>query len=766
MHSLARLQQICSEKAISFDVQIKRREFIGSFVGAVLAGNLIWRGENSMQLPERPNFLWITCEDMSSTLGCFGDLYAFTPNLDRLASEGVRFTNVFTHSPVCAPSRSGVITGMYPTSIGTHHMRCQAVPPPFVRCFTEYMRAAGYYCTNNAKTDYNFVHDPKISTASAEAAPLTAWDESSSKAHWRNRINPKQPFFAVFNITVTHESQLRSRDPNLLKRIEKLPIKARHDPAKAPVPPYLPDTPLVRRDIAQHYDTVTLMDMRAGEILRELEEDGLTENTIVWFWSDHGVGLPRGKRWVYDSGIRVPLIIRIPEKLRKWAYPDNPDRIKPGCVIDDLIAFVDFAPTMLSLAGIPVPKHMQGQAFLGPQKSAPRKFIYAARDRMDETYDIIRAVRDKRFKYIRNFAPHLPYAQEVEYAEETPTMQEWRRLNSEGKLNDVQGFFFLPTKPIEELYDTQTDPYETSNLADDPRYRSVLEAMRAELFRWMRESGDVGLIPEPELMEMMRPKGQWHKTAQPKLQILKQTENEVTIALDCATEGASIAYQIDANGKQGRWQLYTQPVKVRKGETLIAKACRLGCIDSDEVKWTFGEGESTHELKGSTEASLHQDLSVPNWRAEIDQSNVLERLLKLKMLDGQGEKALAAFLQALKDEHPAVRYWAVVGIYYTCKSETQRNQLAKTLKAMLNDPSPTVQIAAAHALCDWGWDESLSTLTNLLHHENEFVRLYAINALRSLGEKAKPALEAVKRALRDPSGYVRRVARTIMKRFG
>lgn len=725
-------------------------------VGSVLVGNLKWKVRTAMQLPKRPNFLWITCEDMILTLDCFGDPYAVTPNLDNLAEEGVRFTNVFTHSPVCAPSRSGVITGMYPTSIGTHNMRCQAVPPPFVRCFTEYLRAAGYYCTNNAKTDYNFVHDPKISTASAEAAPLTAWDESSSKAHWRNRPDTNQPFFAVFNITVTHESQIRSRDPNLLKRINALLPEMRHDPTKAPVPPYLPDTPAVRRDIARHYDTVTLMDMRVGEILRDLEEDGLTENTIVWFWSDHGVGLPRAKRWVYDSGIHVPLIIRIPEKFRKWAYPDDTDRIKPGSIIDDLIAFVDFAPTMLSLAGIPIPKHMQGQAFLGPQKSPPRKFVYAARDRMDETYDIIRAVRDKRFKYIRNFAHHLPYAQEVEYAEETPTMQEWRRLNAEGKLNKVQRFFFLPTKPIEELYDTQTDPHETRNLADDPQHRSVLETMRAELFRWMRETGDLGLIPEPELAEMMRPNGKWQKTAAPRLRIVKQSDEAATVGLECETEGAPIAYRIEADGKEGRWQLYTQPITVRKGETLIVKACRLGCYDSDEVRWQLGE-----PLPSTTEIPE----PIPDWRAEIDRSSVLERLLQLKMLDGQGEAALPVYLKALSDEHPAVRCWAIVGIHHACKDEMKRKQLTESLRTMLNDPAPTVQVATAHALCDWSLDEGLTVLTKMLRHENEFVRLYAINALRHLGEKARPALDAIKEALRDPSGYVQRVARTIVVRL-
>ncbi|GBC97993.1 Arylsulfatase [bacterium HR17] len=498
------------------------------------------------------------------------------------------------------------------------------------------------------------------------------------------------------------------------------------------------------------------MDRRVGEILRELEEDGLTDNTIVWFWSDHGVGLPRAKRWVYDSGIHVPLIIRIPEKFLKWAYPDDPDRIKPGSVIDDLIAFVDFAPTMLSLAGIPIPKHMQGQAFLGPQKSPPRKFVYAARDRMDETYDIIRAVRDKRFKYIRNFAPHLPYAQEVEYAEETPTMQEWRRLNAEGKLNEVQRFFFLPTKPVEELYDTQTDPHETRNLADDPQYRSVLETMRAELLRWMRETGDIGLIPEPELTEMMRPQGKWQKTATPRLKVVKQSDEAVTVALECATEGASIAYRIEVDGNRGRWRLYTHPVTVNRDETLVAKACRLGCYDSAEVRWRLG----TPLPSTTTLPEL-----IPDWRTILDRTGVLERLLNLKTLDGQGVKALPAYLQALRTEHPAVRYWAVVSVHHAVKEVTQRRQLAQTLRAMLNDLSPTVRTAAACALCDWGLGEGLTVLTDSLEHPNEFVRLYAINALRYLSTKVRTDLLAIRKALRDPSDYIRRVARTIFRQF-
>ncbi|MGQ9463320.1 MAG: sulfatase-like hydrolase/transferase [Candidatus Fervidibacter sp.] len=735
---------------------MQRRKFVKAVAGALAASKLLSeKGEEGMAVKERPNFLWITCEDMSPTLGCFGDSYAVTPNLDRLAAEGVRFVNVFTHSPVCAPSRSGLITGMYPTSIGTHNMRCKAVPPPLVKCFTEYLRAAGYYCTNNAKTDYNFVHDPKIGTAGADAAPLTAWDESSSKAHWRNRPDGA-PFFSVLNITVTHESQIRSQSESLLKQLSTLSPTERHDPDKAPVPPYYPDTPVVRKDIARHYDTIILMDRRVGEILRELEEDGLLDDTIVWFLSDHGVGLPRAKRWVYDSGIRVPLIIRIPEKWREWASPDDPNKVKPGSVVDDLIAFVDFAPTMLSLAGIPIPPHMQGQAFLGPRKVTPRKFVYAARDRMDETYDIIRAVRDKRFKYIRNFAFHLPYAQHIDYAEETPTMQEWRRLNTESKLNEIQSRFFAPTKSVEELYDTLTDPHETLNLANDPKYRSVLEAMRAELFRWMKETGDVGLVPEPELNEMMRPKGKWQKTAPPKLTIVEQGEDWAKVALEQVTEGSSIAYRIDGGERTRQWLLYTQPFLVHKGETLIAKACRLGCLDSDEIRWRLSEPLP----------SVQPSEPIPDWRSELDRSGVLERLLELKMLDGQGEAALPVYLKALNDESPAVRYWAIVGTHHTVKDQTKRRQLMGFLTEALNDPSPTVQVAAAHALCDWGDERGEMVLKKLMRHEDEFVRLYAINAVRHLSEKAHLFLWEVKEALNESSQYVQRVARTILKLSG
>ena len=504
---------------------------------------------------QRPNILWITTEDISPDLGCYGDDWAVTPNLDKLASEGVRYDAAFSIAGVCAPSRSAIITGMYPTTISTHHMRCKAVPPPYVKCFPEYLRAAGYYCTNNVKTDYNF------------DAPMTAWDECSRKAHWRNRPEG-MPFFSVINITSTHESRIRQNDESFTKATARLKPEDRHNPDDAKVPPYYPDTPVVRRDWARYYDLITAMDLIVANLLKQLEEDGLADNTIVFFYGDHGRGLPRAKRWLYDSGSRVPLIVRWPGKL------------EAGTVCKDLVSFIDFGPTVLSLAGVKVPEHVQGRPFLGDQKGQPRDVIFGARDRMDETYDIIRAVRDKRFKYIRNFKPGRPYAQYIGYMELMPTMQEMRRLNKAGELVGPQKLYFLPEKPEEELYDTVVDPHEINNLAAEPEYRQRLFLMRKILAEHMEQTKDLGLVPEEELNERMRPGGQWATTAE--AVVSKTTTNadgSVTVELTCPTEGASIAYAIGEKGESA-WKLYAGAVTVPNGKALRTKACRLGYKDS------------------------------------------------------------------------------------------------------------------------------------------------------------------------------------------
>ena len=540
------------------DSPLTRRGFLCA-TGMAAAGTVFSSALARGGQAERPNILWITCEDICPDLACYGDTYSISPNIDDLAKQGARFANCFTHAGVCAPSRSGIITGMYPTSIGTMHMRSKGVPPSFVRCFTEYLRAAGYYCTNNAKTDYNF--DP----------PLTAWDENGRQAHWRNRPSG-QPFFSVFNIETSHEGQIRANPKQFAQQTQALKPEDRHDPAKAVLPPYYPDTPLTRRDWANYYDLITAMDLRVADFLRQLEEDGLAENTVVFFYGDNGRGLPRAKRWIYDSGIHVPLIIR-------W-----PGKIKPGTIIDDLVAFVDLGPTVLSIAGVPIPRHMQEQAFLGEQATRPRQYVYAARDRMDETYDIIRAVRDKRFKYIRNFEPEKPYAQHINYMDMMPTMQEMRRLNAEGKLTGPQKLFFRPTKPVEELYDTVADPYEVVNLAESPEHQETLKRMRAALELWMKETNDLGLIPEAELNERARPGGKWAATAPP---IITpdggKHDGPVTVKITCPTEGASIAYTT-GGGPKARWNLYTKDFKLTASATVRAKACRLGYKDSPEVR--------------------------------------------------------------------------------------------------------------------------------------------------------------------------------------
>ncbi|MBD3321960.1 MAG: sulfatase-like hydrolase/transferase, partial [Chitinivibrionales bacterium] len=356
-----------------------------------------------MSQQKRPNILWVSFEDTNPYYHCYGDPVAKTPNLDRLAAEGCRWTNCFSTAGVCSPARSAIITGMYPVSIGTHHHRTkhtnpatpdmptpyEAVPPAYVTCFTEYLRAEGYYCCNNKKTDYQF--EP----------PITAWDETGPEAHWRKRPDPDQPFFAVFNPAGTHESGLW---PEIRPEFT-------YDPSQVPVPPYFPDTQKVRETLARMYTNIENNDTILGERLKELEEDGLADNTIVMHWSDHGP-LPRGKRWLYDSGIHVPLIAR-------W-----PGQIEPGTVLDDVVSTIDLGPTMLSCLDLPIPAHMQGQAFLGAQAKPARKYVFAARDRRDEAYDRVRAVRDKRFKYIRNYHPEQPYLLWIPYRNKLPILQE------------------------------------------------------------------------------------------------------------------------------------------------------------------------------------------------------------------------------------------------------------------------------------------------------------------------------------------------------
>lgn len=430
-----------------------------------------------------PNILWLSAEDISPHIACFGDPHAITPHLDELATEGVRYTRTFTTAGVCAPCRSGIITGMYQTTLGTHHMRCSANLPPQVRPFPAYLRELGYYTSNKSKQDYQF------------KTPKDVWDESGSKAHWRRRKDKDQPFFSVFNFTGCHESGIASAGK--YKTVTKdLKPEQRQNPNKlSTFPPYYPNTPAAREDWKRNYELITAMDAWAGDLIRQLKEDGLYENTIIFFWSDHGIGMPRGKRWLYDSGTHIPLIVRIPEKYRVDGQG------KPGAITRQLVSSIDFGPTVLNLAGLKIPSHVQGQPFLGANTPGPRDYVYGARDRMDERYDIIRMVRDQRYKYIRNYEPLKTFYQYMNTPEKGATMRDLRSRHESGKLNPVANYFFSPTKPVEELYDCDNDPHELNNLADDPKHTKRLTRMREAHLAWVRETKDLGLIAEPIIIE-------------------------------------------------------------------------------------------------------------------------------------------------------------------------------------------------------------------------------------------------------------------------
>ncbi len=429
---------------------------------------------------EKPNILWVTCEDISPCLGCYGDKVAITPHLDDLAAEGIRYTKAFATAPVCAPSRSCLITGVYATSLGTQHLRSEVEIPEKIKCFPEYLREVDYYCSNNYKKDYNFID-------------VNVWDESSHEAHWRKR-RPGQPFFSVFNFVSTHQGQINGSDEEFEKNYgSKLEPAERHDPAKIPLPPYYPDTPFVRKIWTRYYDLITFMDKQVGDILGQLEADGLADNTIVFFFADHGLGIPRFKRTLYDSGLHVPLIVRFPERYQHLLP------CRPGEKIDSLVSFVDFAPTVLSLTGLPVPDYMQGRAVLGDQAKPPRKYIFGASSRVDEAYECSRCVRDERYKYIRNYFPHLPYIQPSQYCDQAEIMQELRRAVAEEKLSPAQKLLWAPTKPVEELYDTLADPHEINNLIGHPGKKAVLDRLRKTLHTWMLQTYDTGLLSEAEM---------------------------------------------------------------------------------------------------------------------------------------------------------------------------------------------------------------------------------------------------------------------------
>lgn len=539
------------------------------------------------QTPRLPNILWIVAEDLSPIVPPFGDSTANTPNLDRLAARGIRFPNTFSVSGVCAPSRAAIATGMYPTSIGAHNMRVQynveyleqvglvpyeAVPPAGVRMMSTLLRQRGYFATNNSKTDYQF------------KPTIIAWDESDNRAHWRHRPDPEQPFFSIFNLGITHESQTWGTSAQNLRFVDGFERadapdykwSDKIDPASrppltvtgdVPIPPYLVDSEVTRQDVRRVYSNIEIMDRQVGLILDQLAADGLLENTIIFWYTDHGGPLPRQKRLLYDSGLRVPLIV---------AFPDGRDA---GTIDSSLVSFVDFAPTVFSLAGIEPPEYVQGQAFLGQYQAPPRDYVYAAADRFDAFYDFARATRDHRWKYILHPKPELPYYIPVAYREQMGAMQELLKGRDAGTLTPAQALWFRQTRPAEELFDTYRDPHEIENLAQDPAHAAKLTELRRATQAWRDRYGDLGTIPEKEVLSQMW--GEDWEQPQANAPYARRTEDG-RFELGSTTEGAVIGYRLmPADRDLASWRPYLGPLERIPGDTLHARADRIGYRPSE-----------------------------------------------------------------------------------------------------------------------------------------------------------------------------------------
>ena len=431
----------------------------------------------------RPNFLFIIAEDMSPNLGCYGDPDAVTPNLDALAARSVRYTRAFSATGVCATSRSSMITGMHPSSIGTQHMRSKIVLPDTVRPFPALLREAGYFCTNRGKEDYNFDSGADV------------WDAKQWKAaDWTKRAEG-QPFFAIFGFPDTHESRLWKGSKTKLVDQTKLTDAQRHDPDKVTVPGWLPaEDDAVKKEWSRYQDLVALMDDQyIGPLLKRLETTGVADDTIVFFLSDHGAPFPRAKQWITEAGTRVPLLIHFPEKWRHLAPA------AAGETSDRLVSLMDLGPSVLSLAGVDLPGDVDGRAFLGAAGVEPRTNLVFTRDRMDERCDFIRVVRDGRYRYTRNFLPQVPAFPWLTYMEKLESSKAFRRLQAPGNTGRFADFLGA-RKPAEELYDIEADPDEFTNLANDPAHRETLERLRGELADWMLETRDSGFLPEQQLM--------------------------------------------------------------------------------------------------------------------------------------------------------------------------------------------------------------------------------------------------------------------------
>ena len=512
------------------------------------------REENKRQLP---NIVWLVAEDQSPEFfPVYGDSTVKLPIIESLAKDAIVFNNAYTPAPVCAPARSAIITGLYPTTLGTHNMRTynsykkeneptigipsySPIVPKGVKMFPQYLRKIGYYTSNNSKEDYNFKKTDGV------------WDDSSSNAHWKNRA-AGQPFFAVFNFGISHESQIWEQGDNDILVDQKL----------VQIPPYFPDTHEIRKDIAVNYSNLIRLDKKIGKIINELKQEGLYEKSIIFFYSDHGGPFPRHKRSLYETGIKVPLVIKFPYS--KYGGTEN----------NNFISFIDYAPSILSLVGIKPPDVMQGKAQFGKFKVNDKvPYIFAASDRFDEKVDRLRAVRYNNFKYIRNFNPKISNAIPVSYREQMPMMRELNKLWKENLLKRDHSLWFKTPKPKEELYDLNKDPYELKNLAGEASLKDTLLFLRDVLDQWIINTNDLGEYSEKELID------KWvNGTKSKKLKSVSFKKKSGKIILNHFDSGSTILWKGENDSV---WNIYSKPISYSK--QFITKAVRIGYEDSEQI---------------------------------------------------------------------------------------------------------------------------------------------------------------------------------------
>ena len=595
---------------------MQKRQFsqmIGLCTGVLCLGGMRAVAVGEAVEGSRPNIMWVTSEDNSyHWIGCYGNKDAKTPHIDKLAADGIRYKFAYANAPVCAVARNTLILGRYACGTGTHNMRSRYPVPDSFRTYPSFLREAGYYCVNRSKTDYNFKTDDK-----------SHWNESSPKAHWKNRAKG-QPFFAIFNTGISHESSLFLKKTEGYRKQGMIPATPSRDPASVQLPPHYPDTPEIRQDWVTYMDIVTAMDEQIGEWLQELDDEGVRDNTIVFYYSDHGGILPRAKRYINDTGTHVPLIVSFPKKWQHLAPAES------GTVNDRPVAFIDLPPTVFSLAGVEIPQQFQGRAFAGKTAVEHEPYVFLFGQRFDSRMlRFVRAVTDGEYRYIRNFHPHRHRGILAGYPHGQVGWQSLYKLKRAGALNDVQSAYWAIPQPVEELYHTAEDPWELNNLANDPNHRDRLARMRHATLNKMREIGDTGLVPE---------------------------------------------------------SMYES-------------------ISKDSTVYEYVHNED-----------------FP-----------YEDVLKIALAAGDGGSGVLQQLRAaMKHDHPVIRYWGATGCTIQGESASSAgNQLRK----LLEDPSPSVRVAAAEALYVIGDKQTgFDGLIDILQETDDpVVSLEALNTTQALG---------------------------------